>query len=238
MIGHPLRLFLVALLLAAAALLPMRVLLAAAGPARLPFSADAIDGPFWNATARNARWRELALGDVDLTLRPLALFRGALGLRARSREIDLDIEFGHRAGLHRADGLLQLPPRAGLPLTAVLEAGALRAVFADGRCVDAGGTLEALLTPVDASAWAPVRLTATPGCDGDAWVARLTPPDGAAPAGPPVEARIEVRADGSFRTQATFASSDPATRLALAARGFEAQDPARMVRSVSGRLFD
>ena len=236
MIRRPVLLYAAATCIALVALLPMRTALALAGARLAPLSATAVEGTLWRAHLQGATWSGTPLGNVRLRVAPLALLRGAFELHATGRTLSADIRLAPGHGARNVDGLLSLhlPGLDGLDLD--LEARDVALRFADGRCVAAGGTLQGLLSAVDASAgWPSVALAATPHCEDGDWVAAFADTD-AAPGTPNrIQVRLALAADGRYHLATTVADADPATAQALRASGFALRD-GQLVHLAEGRL--
>ncbi|MFP5374555.1 MAG: type II secretion system protein N [Gammaproteobacteria bacterium] len=206
---------LLALALALAAHWPLRLLVDRAALARLGIGAADLHGPAWRAQARSVRWRGRALGDLDLRLQPAPLLLGQRRLRIQGDGFALTLVQGRRSGLLDATGSWPLQPGlAGLPTS--LQAAGLDTLFADGRCLRAGGALTLqVAVPGDA---APLELAGSPRCDGDAWSVALAG-RGRPGAGP--EADLRIDGAGHWRLDTRLPAADPALAVLAAAAGFQ-----------------
>lgn len=193
-------------------------------------SATAISGSLWRGRLRSAEWNGVALGDLRLGLSPLSLFTGRRELWLRSAHARLSLSSGRLRGIDDAEGVLQLPPLAGLALRASLEDAGM--LFDAEGCRSAGGRVR-LELGLPGNALAPVILSGTPACEGRSGRLVLLPEQPGGPLLP--EATLTVEADGGYRLQSLVRSDDPAIRLALLAAGFQ-DAPGGLGRVDSGRL--
>lgn len=217
--------FLAALLL----FVPLQLLLPGLSlPHRL--GATEVSGTPWRGHLHQARWDDVALGDVRVGLAPLPLLAGRNELRLHGAQFSLALSGGRLRGVANANGTLPLPTLQGLALRASLADA--RMLFDAGACREAGGRVRIELTlPGDARP--PLLLAGTPACEGRVGVLTLVPEDAAAPVR--VEATLSVEADGRYLLQARARSDDPAVAVLLAAHGFQ-DAPGGMSRVVEGRL--
>lgn len=187
---------------------------------RLPLpqelSAAGVDGSLWRGHLRQARWQDVAIGDVRVGLSPLPLLLGRRQLRVHAPQASLVLHAGRVRGLSRADGVLPLPSPPGLALRASLEDA--RLLFDDTGCREAGGRVRVEMTLAD-GALPPLLLAGTPACEGGAGRLALVPEDATAPLW--LEATLTVEADGRRSLQASARTDDPGLRAALIAQGFQ-----------------
>ena len=179
-------------------------------------SAAGVDGSLWRGRLRQARWQDVAIGDVRVGLSPLPLLLGRRQLRVHAPQASLVLHAGRVRGLSRADGVLPLPSPPGLALRASLEDA--RLLFDDTGCREAGGRVRVEMTLAD-GALPPLLLAGTPACEGGAGRLALVPEDVTAPLW--LEATFTVEADGRRSLQASARTDDPGLRAALIAQGFQ-----------------
>ena len=191
-------------------------------------SAAGVDGSLWRGRLRQARWRDVALGDVRMGLSPLPLLLGRRQLWFHTPHAALRLHAGRVRGLSRADGVLPLPSPAGLALRASLEDA--RLLFDDDGCREAGGRVRVEVTLADGGL-TPLLLAGTPACEGGAGRLVLVPEDATAPLW--LEATLTVEADGRRSLQASARTDDPGLRAALLAQGFQ-DAPGGLSRVVEG----
>lgn len=204
--------FAVAMLLLA----PLQLVLPRIG---LPTGLGALEagGSVWNGHLRAAHWRGQPLGDLQIGLAPLPLLAGRQQLRLQGGSARLLLSRGRRAGLAAGDGVVALPPIAGVGLRALLDDA--RLLFDAGGCREARGRVRVELTlPLDALP--PMILSGTPVCEGRGGRLVLLPEDASGPLA--LEATLDIEADGRYRLQALARGDNPALRRALQAAGFQA----------------
>jgi len=191
-------------------------------------SAAGVDGSLWRGRLRQARWQDVAIGDVRMGLSPLPLLLGRRQLRVHTPQASLALHAGRVRGLSRADGVLPLPSLPGLALRASLEDA--RLLFDDEGCRDAGGRVRVEVTLADGGL-PPLLLAGTPACEGGVGRLALVPEDAMAPLW--LEATLTVEADGRRSLQASARTDDPALRSALIAHGFQ-DAPGGLSRVIEG----
>lgn len=206
----------VAFLLAVLVLVPLQLVLPRIGLAAGLGAVEAA-GSLWNGRLRAAHWRGQDLGDIRVGLAPLPLLAGRQQLRLRSASARVVLSHGRVVGLAAGDGVVPLPPLAGVGLRALLED--TRLLFDAVGCREAGGRVRVELTlPLDVLP--PMVLTGTPACEGGGGRLVLRPEDASAPLA--LEATLDIESDGRYRLQALARGDHPALRAALAAAGFQA----------------
>lgn len=212
--------------LAALWLLPLRLALIAGQFDAQGLSARAVGGRLWSGRLLAAEWRGLALGDIDVGLKPLALATATLRFELSGDQ--LRGEAWRRrggGGVGNLSGRVAVAGLAGLPIEAlVLERVDIG--FRNGACTTAAGRLS--LQPGGALArFGP--LAGEPRCEGSAVLLPLESPDGA------VRLELRVKPDTGFRARIEVAQVDEATRLALLAKGFQ-PTPQGLGMDLEGRL--
>lgn len=217
--------FALALLLAA----PLQLVLP-----RLPLpaglSAAEVGGSLWRGRLRALHWHGVDHGDVDAGLSPLPLLTGRQRLWLRGDDARLALAGGRLRGLDGGDGLVPLPPLAGLALRASLEDA--RLLFDDSGCRQAGGRVRIEIT-LPGDTLPPQLLAGTPACEGRTASLVLVTEGAGGPLW--LEATLGVEADGRYTLQTTARSDDPAVRAALVAAGFQ-EAPGGLSRVDGGRL--
>lgn len=178
--------------------------------------AAGVDGSLWRGRLRQARWQDVAIGDVRVGLSPLPLLLGRRQLRVHAPQASLVLHAGRVRGLSRADGVLPLPSPPGLALRASLEDA--RLLFDGTGCREAGGRVRVEMTLAD-GVLPPLLLAGTPACEGGAGRLALVPEDATAPLW--LEATLTVEADGRRSLQASARTDDPGLRAALIAHSFQ-----------------
>ena len=194
-----------------------------------------VDGRLWSGRFTGVRWRGQAFDTVDAALHPLSWVWGIPRLALRADGLDVAWSAGRVQGLHRADGQVALAPSpswSGMRLTA--RAHGLQVLFADGRCLRAGGTLQ-----VEASGPAlpgAVQLAGPARCDGGEARIDLAPAQ-PTPGQPEVRADVRLSSDGGYRAAVRVVSQDPRVIAALALAEFQ-PGPGGASRVLEGRLGD
>lgn len=183
-------------------------------------SASGATGTLWDGRLLGLAAGSQPLGDVDAGLSAGSLLTGtvAIALAAGGRRGELML--GRERGLRGASGgwPLGLQTRAG-PLELSLSLDAVSAVVRGGRCAEAGGKVEAVITLPGAGGQAPrLALSGSPACREGVVEARLLPAAGS----PAVELLVQVKPDGHYRLGWTARDPDPALRAALELTGFVA----------------
>lgn len=198
---------------AAALMLPLRLVVDLAGVDRLGLSAREVRGPVWAGRMMQARWRTIPLGDLDAALSPVQLvvgraridlaaadgLRGAISLSRNSAGLD-DV-----TGKFPANGLFE-----GLPLGEI-AATDLSVRFAGGACERAEGQVRATLaTPLPGISLAQ-GMAGRARCDGTELLLPLQGASGME--------RLDIRLFADGRWQARFQIADDAG--ALSGAGFD-----------------
>ena len=195
-----------------------------------------VEGPLWGGQLTGVRWKGQAFDTVDAALHPLSWTWGIPRLALQAGGLEVALSGGRVQGLHSADGPIELAPSStwsGVALTA--QADGLQVLFADGRCLRAGGTLqvqaEGAAIPGDT-----VQLAGPARCDGGEARIDLAPTQ-PTPGQPEVRAVVRLSADGGYRASVRVVSQDPQVIAALALAEFQ-PGPGGASRVVEGRLGD
>lgn len=235
LIARPGALFIVLLLVALIALLPLRLALGWFGLAEQGLTARAVRGSLWTGTIEGARFGDIALGDLSARVAPLPLIVGQARIALEGAGEDGAARFGGTIGVSRhaiaLDGMTATLPVgnafAPVPVTTLALDG-VRLRFADDRCDRASGGVRALLTGDVAGQAIPASMRGTPRCDGAALLLPLASAGGDA-------ALLRIWPDGRYRAELTLAAGDPAAAARLQASGF-AETPRGMQLAIDGRF--
>ena len=221
--------FLVAFLLSAFALLPLRL---AADWLRLGSmgvaARDAV-GSVWGGAFRGAQYRETQLGDLSASLRALPLLAGRARIELDRRTRVLSDQPNRSDGLKAAvtvsrnsyglsDATLRLalgPEFAPLPVTA-LDLSGVSARFVRGQCASAEGAVTIETSGAVAGLPLPTSMTGNARCDGAALLLPLAGATGAE--------RLALRftSDDRYRATLSVQPTDPVTSQRRAAARFAA----------------
>lgn len=219
---------LLALFLAAglAATFPLALALRWSGIGGQGFSARGAEGSIWSGTVRGAALGAARLGDLDMSLSPLALLSGSAVFAFAPAG---DAAAGPRGRIAASASRFSLGDvTAALPAIRVLPAFerdiALTLVnvdvrFEDGRCASAAGEVSASLPVSDLipESGNPA-LAGAPVCDGERLLLPLT---GRTAAGD-VSLFIRVDGKGAYEYDLGLSAADPAVRARLAMAGLAA----------------
>ena len=209
--------FVCAFLSALLIFLPMRIIVGVTAPGGDRLAAREVTGTLWSGTFRDAQLGPVRFGVLDARFRfgPLLLGRAAISLSEAGGQSAASL-FASPGGFGFSDvdsrfttaGLL-----APLPLAA-FELERVSAMFAGGRCIEAGGFVRAYSSPAAAGIGLPQSFSGTPRCDGPLILLPLMSDSG-------MEA-IDLRLDSAGRYEANvrLRSTDAATVARLSAAGF------------------
>lgn len=210
--------FLVALLFALFALLPLRLGLAWLGLDSRGFAAREAQGSLWFGALSEARLGSVQLGDLEARLRVLPLLLGRARLELRrigdgERLKGAIVASRHGFGIEDVGGRLQVGVPGPLP-PATLDLDGLSVGFAGGLCRRAGGRVRAGIGGEIAGIALPATLAGDVRCDGGALLLPLAGQSGLE--------RLDLRIgeDGRYRAELIVRPGDPALRERLAASGF------------------
>ena len=210
-------------------LLPLRLVLGWAGLDDQGFAAREVRGSVWSGRLSEARFGDLALGDLDARVSPLALLIGRARVALESRSAGAQALSGtvelsrNRAGVIDATGPIEPGSAfAPLPVTALnLDEVSVR--FVDGACEAAEGQVRAEIAGTFLGAALPGAVSGTARCDGGALLLPLVSAAGTE------GAALRLWADGRYRAELTLVPSDPAVATRLDTAGFVANGAARML---------
>lgn len=233
---RPAALFGAMLLIGLLALLPMRLALGWLGLGEQGLVARRVSGSIWGATLTEARFGDLALGDLSARLSPLPLLLGRARVAlagpdaAAASPLRAALTVGsHAIGLDGASGGFATGRAfAPLPVTRIdLEDVTVR--FRDDRCEAAEGRVRATLGPAPAGIALPATIAGAVRCDRGALLLPLASQAGTE--------SIQLRVEGDGRYQADFLiqPSDPLLGARLEGEGFVAT-PNGYRLSVEGRF--
>lgn len=219
-------LFVVVLLIAGLAFLPLRAALGALDLERAGLTASGVEGSIWSGRLSGAAVRGVRLGEVRTRARPLAWLTGSprIAFEAAGGTATGRGEFlraGALTGVENLDASLPLALfRTALPLNGALRLEQLTVHFRDGRCVLARGRIstDALQRGAALMRSTGTVLTGPAKCEGGALV---FPMRGAAPTGE-VALTLALTPDGRYRTDTRVDTGDPALRAGLSLAGFAA----------------
>ena len=210
------------LLVALIALFPLRLALGIFGLAKEGLSAREVNGQVWTGWLAEARYGNVALGDIDAGLSPIQLLAG----RAR---IDVSGQAGApNASLHGAltfsrstagmDDVTATVPAgdafAPVPVTAIAFDD-VTIHFQDGRCDKAEGKVAASIAGTMPQLNLPPTLSGNVRCEAGALLVPL------ASQAQTESIAVTIEADGRYRAVLSVRPSDPDAGTALTAAGFK-----------------
>ncbi|MFW2852182.1 type II secretion system protein N [Sphingomonas sp. TX0543] len=213
-------LFLAALVVALIALLPMRLALAWFGLAEAGMSAREVRGSIWSGALTEARFGDIALGDLSAHVSPLQLLLGrarvslaapdSTGAARVTGAIDVT---RHSVGLNNLTASLPVGSAFAPVPVRTLELEGVNVGFTDDSCTHADGRVRAVLSGDVAGQPIPPSMSGTPRCDAGALLLPLTSPAGEG-------STIRIWPDGRYHADLTLAGGDPARAARLQASGF------------------
>jgi len=227
-------LFAAAFVVALVAFLPMRLVLGWIGLDAQGMTARSVDGSVWWGSLSEARFGDLAVGDLDAGLSPLQLLLGRARISLDSRDDTRTLHGAmtvsrHSFGLDDMTGALSAGiVFAPVPVTGI-DLDAVTVQFKDGTCQRAEGRVKALLSGDLGGVTLAQGLSGTAKCDSGALVLPLASQSGAE------TATIRLWPTGRFRAELSVRPSDPADGLKLTASGFQ-QTAQGYTLAVEGRL--
>ncbi len=236
MTTRPSVLFAAMLVVALIVFLPMRLALGATGLADQGLSARRVGGTIWGGSMLEARFGEVALGDLRVSLSPLALLVGRARLAFEGAGADGRPIMGaatisrHAMGI---DGVTASLPAAALfaplPVTMLsLEDVTVR--FRDGVCEEAGGRVRATVTGEAGGLPLPPTMMGNARCEAGALLLPMTGQGG-------TEAvNLRIRPDGRYTADLVLTPGDPAAAAKLEQLGFVAGSGGGYRLSAQGRF--
>jgi len=236
MTTRPSVLFSAMLVVALIVFLPMRLALGATGLADLGLSARRVGGTIWGGSMLEARFGAVALGDLRVSLSPLALLVGRARLAFEGAGADGRPIMGaatisrHAMGI---DGVTASLPAAALfaplPVTMLsLEDVTVR--FRDGVCEEAGGRVRATVTGEAGGLPLPPTMIGNARCEAGALLLPMTGQGG-------TEAvNLRIRPDGRYTADLVLTPGDPAAAAKLEQLGFVAGSGGGYRLSAQGRF--
>jgi general secretion pathway protein N len=229
-------LFLAMFACAMLAFLPLRLALGWSGIDTQGFTAREATGSLWSGRLLEARFGDLALGDLDAGVSPLALLIGRARIALEGQAADpaqrlrgsVELARGRSAVLGASGTLSPGAAFAPLPVTALaLDDVTIR--FVDGACQQADGRVRADMAGNFLGQPLPGTVSGAARCDAGALLLPLTSVAG----GEGVALRLWP--DGRYRAELTVVPSDPAVAARLDTSGFVANGASRML-AVEGRF--
>ncbi len=216
----PTALFGAMLLAALIVFLPMRLVLGWVGAGEQGLQARSVTGSIWGATLSEARFGDLAVGDLQARLAPLPLLAGraALALEGPGGPgvpplSGTVLVSRHGYGVEHLTGRIATG-RAfqPVPVTA-LDLDDLTVRFQDDQCLAAEGRVRGTLTGDVAGIAVPPSVSGAPRCEAGALLLPLASPSGES---------MTLRIDGSgrYRGELSLQPSDPVAAQRLEALGF------------------
>ncbi|WP_425229349.1 type II secretion system protein N [Sphingomonas sp.] len=200
------------------ALIPLRLALGAVGLGDAGLTARRVEGGLWSGRLVEARWGDVALGDLDARLAfwPLLIGRARVELDgAGARPLHGAVTVGrHGFGVDNMTATLATGQLfAPLPVTALdLDEASVR--FRDGQCEAADGRVRATLAGEAAGVPLPATLSGPARCEAGALLLPLTSAAGTE------QATLRVFGDGRYRAEFALRSPDPGVALRLERAGF------------------
>lgn len=234
-------LFLAMLAVALVIFLPLRLVLGWVGIGGQGMTALSARGSVWSGSLTEARFGDVALGDLAAGLSPLPLLLGrariviagravpAAGGPAAGRIVGAVEIARHRLGIDDVSGTIPVGRAfAPLPITGV-DLTDVSVRFRDGNCESAEGRVLASLSGTLGGVPLAESLSGNARCDSGALLLPLTGQAGAD------GANLRLWQDGRYRAELTLAPSDPAAATALQATGF-VQTQSGWQLSIEGRF--
>jgi general secretion pathway protein N len=224
------------LLIALIVFLPMRAMLGWVGVGDEGLVAPRVSGTIWGATLTDARFGDLALGNLHARLSPFPLLVGRATIVFDGPESALAKPLSGSASVSRhgfgvehmtatvATGRLFAP----VPVSA-LDLDDVSARFRDGQCESAEGRVRATLAGDVGGITLPQSVSGTARCDGTALLLPLTSQAGTEG----IVLRIEGA--GTYRAELSLRPSDPLAVQKLEQAGFVA-GPGGYRLAIEGRF--
>lgn len=232
----PNALFLAMFVVALIAFLPLRLALGWFGLAEQGLTARSVTGSVWAGHLREARFGQIALGDLSAGVSPVSLLLGRARVALDSNEAPPAARLSGAITVSRHsfaldDMTASLPVGTAfrpVPVT-VLDLEQVSVRFTDDQCDSAEGRVRATLTGDVGGLPVPAALTGNARCDGGALLLPLVSAAGNE------GSTIRLWPDGRYRAELTLQPSDPAAGLRLQTAGFVQTDTG-MELAIEGRF--
>ena len=199
--------------------LPMRLGLAFVDNGPSGINATRVSGNVWGGRAEQVALGGLSMGALDLSLDPLRLLLGRTRMHferspgSAGEPLSGAIEAGWgRRALIDVSGAITGPANAELPISAIHFTG-FNAVFADGACSAASGTVQVMLGINFPGLDLRNGLSGAASCQGGALHLPLVGQSGLE------RMTLKLRADGSYEAQLSVRADDPLLAAALVVAG-------------------
>ncbi|HIV79137.1 MAG TPA: type II secretion system protein N [Candidatus Sphingomonas excrementigallinarum] len=236
MTTRPSVLFAAMLLVALIVFLPMRLALGMTGLADEGLSARRVGGTIWGGSMIEARFGDVALGDLRVSLSPLALLVGRAKLAFEGAGADGRPIAGaatvsrHAMGI---DGVTASLPAATLFAPLPVTTLALEDVtvhFRDGVCEEAAGRVRATMVGEAGGLPLPPMMMGTARCEAGALLLPMTGQGGTE------GVNLRIRPDGRYTADLVLTPGDPAAAARLEQLGFVAGTGGGYRLSAEGRF--
>ena len=219
---RPLVLFGGMMLVALIALFPLRLAIGLFGLAGEGLSAREAVGPVWWGGLGEARYGDVALGDVSAGLSPIQLFVGRARVDVQGREGTTNATLQGALSFSRStsgiDDVSATVPAgdafAPVPITAI-TLDDVSVLFRDGRCERAEGRITASIAATMPQLNLPPTLSGNARCEAGALLVPL------ASQAQTESIAVSIEADGKYRAILSVRPSDANVGLALTAAGFK-----------------
>ena len=214
-------LFLAMLAAALLVFLPMRLMLGWIGLGDQGLTARSVTGTVWSGALTEARFGEVALGDLRAGVSPLQLLVGRARVDLSGRNDPnaprLEGAIGvtrHSVGIDETTASIPVGRAfAPLPISAI-DLADVTVRFTDGACEQAEGRVIATMGGALASVPIAASMSGDARCEGGALLLPLTGQSGAE------TANLRIWQDGRYRAELTLAAGDSAQGTALQGAGF------------------
>ncbi len=232
----PAALFGAMLVVALLIFLPMRLVLGWANAGEQGLRARAVSGSIWGATLTEARFGDLAVGDLHARLSPLRLFTGQAavvvegpgGIGAPPLSGDAFVS-RHGFGVGRMTGRVTTG-RAFQPLPVTsIDLDDLTVRFEEDQCKTAEGHVRALLSGDVMGIGVPPSVAGVARCDAGALLLPLSGPAGAE------VVNLRLFGTGRYTAELAIRPADAVAAQRLEAAGF-VRGPGGYTLSVEGRF--
>ncbi|MDF2494657.1 type II secretion system protein N [Sphingomonas sp.] len=232
----PNALFLAMFVVALIVFLPLRLALGWFGLAEQGLTARSVSGSIWSGHLREARFGQIALGDLSAGVSPLPLLLGRARVELDGAAIPPAPRLSGAIAVSRHSFALDdltasLPVGTAfrpVPVT-VLDLEQVSVRFNGDQCDSAEGRVRATLTGDIGGLPVPATLTGNARCDGGALLLPLVSAAGNE------GSTIRLWPDGRYRAELTLQPSDPAAAMRLQTAGFVQTDTG-MELAIEGRF--